>query len=621
MTLRTRLFALVSAVVAATVVLATWTVSATARRSFAALDADRTAALVSQFRREFASQAEQIALRVERVAASDAVIRTASGIRRSRADSALYVNEAASIASAQGLEFLDLVAADGTIVSSAHWPARFGYRHPWAAAAPHEGTAFLQTIELPHGTALGLVAVRKTAAADPPLYVVGGRRLDEHFLQSLVLPAGMRALLYRNIEPEIVRQQLIDASGRPFDAVAGEARQLEPLIARARQSGREASDTIDWPDGPESIDAIPLTGRNGSVVGVLLVGSSGRELAALVRRIRWSGVLFGGLGIVTGFILSYAVAARVTRPVEQLAAGARAVAAGDWNVRLDDVAATGEIDDLARAFGTMTRQLADQRERLIQAERVAAWRELARRLAHELKNPLFPLRLTVDNLRRAKGLAGQEFAEVFDEGLQTLTAGLANLNTVVGRFSDFARMPAPRFEAVSANDVVQRSLQLFRAQLDAPDRPRIATTVELDDTMPTVRADAEQLGRALQNLLLNAIDAMPDGGHLTVRTTRVNSSVRFEVSDTGAGLTEEERSRLFTPYYTTKQHGTGLGLAIVQSVVADHDGRIWVESAPGRGATFQIELPAAITQAPGPCKASARGDSPEPPRGDGTPRG
>jgi signal transduction histidine kinase len=193
---------------------------------------------------------------------------------------------------------------------------------------------------------------------------------------------------------------------------------------------------------------------------------------------------------------------------------------------------------------------------------------------------------------------------VFDEGLQTLTVGLANLNTVVGRFSDFARMPAPQLESVPANDLVQRSLQLFRAQIDAPDRPRITVAVELDATMPAVRADAEQLGRALQNLLLNAIDAMPDGGHLTVRTIRSSGSVRFEVSDTGAGLTEEERSRLFTPYYTTKQHGTGLGLAIVQSVVADHGGRIWVDSAPGRGATFQIELPTAITR---PERVGARG--------------
>jgi two-component system, NtrC family, nitrogen regulation sensor histidine kinase NtrY len=106
-------------------------------------------------------------------------------------------------------------------------------------------------------------------------------------------------------------------------------------------------------------------------------------------------------------------------------------------------------------------------------------------------------------------------------------------------------------------------------------------------------ADPEQIGRALQNLVLNAVDAMPEGGVLTVRTVKANGSARLEVSDTGEGLTPEECDRLFTPYYTTKTHGTGLGLAIVQSVVSDHGGRISVVSERGKGATFRIDLNAA----------------------------
>jgi len=400
-----------------------------------------------------------------------------------------------------------------------------------------------------------------------------------------VLPAGTRALLYRNVEPDVSRQQLIDASGQ-----IAQTAQLAPLITRVRQSGQEVSDTIEWTDGAERVDAIPLAGRDGAVLGVLLVGSSGRELAALVSRIRWSGVAFGALGLAFGFVLSYVVAARVTRPVEQLAEASRSVASGDWDVTVDDVHASGEIEELARAFDTMTRQLVDQRERLIQTERVAAWRELARRLAHELKNPLFPLRITLDNLRRAKALPGAEFDEVFDESLTTMTSGLANLNTVIGRFSDFARMPRPEFASIAPNAVVRQSVQLFRAQIEAPDRPPISLTVDLDESLGPIRADAEQLGRAVQNLLLNAIDAMPSGGALAVRTRRVDGAVHIEVSDTGEGLTDEERSRLFTPYYTTKQHGTGLGLAIVQSVVADHAGKVWVESERGRGATFHVEI-------------------------------
>jgi nitrogen fixation/metabolism regulation signal transduction histidine kinase len=408
--------------------------------------------------------------------------------------------------------------------------------------------------------------------------------VDEHFLRSLAPPPGVRALLYRNLEPEVSRLQLVGAAG-----TVALAAPFEPLIGRVRDLGQEVRENVHLPDGPETVHALPLKGRDGSVLGVLLAASSGRERAALVRTIRWTGAGLGAVGVLAGLALSYALATRVTQPVERLAEGARAVADGDWNVRLD-VHASGEIGELAGAFDAMTRQLAEQRERLVQAERVAAWRELARRLAHELRNPLFPLRLTIDNLQRAKRDHPQEFDEVFDESLTTLSAGLGNLNAVIARFSDFARMPAPTFEPAEPNVIVERALQLFDAQLRAPGRPPIAVTKDLDRHLGAIHVDAEQLGRAVQNLVLNAIDAMPDGGTLTVRTTRAGDVVRLEVADTGEGLTDEERDRLFTPYYTTKQHGTGLGLAIVQSVVADHGGRIWVESARDRGTTFHIEL-------------------------------
>jgi len=225
----------------------------------------------------------------------------------------------------------------------------------------------------------------------------------------------------------------------------------------------------------------------------------------------------------------------------------------------------------------------------VQAERVAAWRELARRLAHELKNPLFPLQITVENLERAKREHPDQFEEVFRESTATLLAELAKLKTIIGRFSDFAKMPTPQFEPVQLNDLVRAVLKLFDAQFSTSGA--IRTEVVLDPRMPSIQADPEQIQRALQNLVLNAMDAMPDGGTLRNQTRHYNNTVILEIADTGQGLTKEECGRLFTPYYTTKHHGTGLGLAIVQSVVSDHGGTISVESQPGRGATFRIELP------------------------------
>jgi len=215
----------------------------------------------------------------------------------------------------------------------------------------------------------------------------------------------------------------------------------------------------------------------------------------------------------------------------------------------------------------MTHELVAQRERLVQAERVAAWRELPRRPAHER----YP----------------EQFGEVLREGSATLLAELANLKQLVARFSDFAKMPAPEMQPVGFNELVTEALKLFEPQLA---QARVRADAALDPRLRPVQADPDQMTRVLRNLILNAIDAMPQGGTLTVRTSALEGGMRLEVSDTGQGLTPEESSRLFTPYYTTKTHGTGLGLAIVQSVVSDHHGRISVESAPGKGTTFRIEL-------------------------------
>ena len=164
-----------------------------------------------------------------------------------------------------------------------------------------------------------------------------------------------------------------------------------------------------------------------------------------------------------------------------------------------------------------------------------------------------------------------------------MLAELGHLKTIIGRFSDFAKMPAPQLEPVDVNQVAREVMQLFDAQLRAPGQPPVEIKLQLDADPGEVPADPDQLRRALRNLVLNALDAMPQGGTLTVRTSRHDNKVALEVSDTGEGLTPEECDRLFTPYYTTKQHGTGLGLAIVQSVVSDHKGTITVHSEPGKG--------------------------------------
>jgi len=335
-----------------------------------------------------------------------------------------------------------------------------------------------------------------------------------------------------------------------------------------------------------------LTGRNHNheLLGIFFVGSSRKELVMLTRQILKIAAAVAAAALLIGLLVGFWVSARITKPVEELAEGAREVAGGRWDTRIE-VHGRDEIGQLAEAFNHMTQTLAAQKERLVQTERVAAWRELARRLAHELRNPLFPMQITVENLQKARQLDAKQFLEVFHESTATLKAELANLNTIVGRFSDFSKMPAPQFVRVNVNEALRNAVRLFEPQFNEVGKPTITPELFLTEPLPDIDADPDLLHRAFQNLVLNALDAMPAGGTLTLRTSEQNGNVRIEVADTGKGLTPEECSRLFTPYYTTKLQGTGLGLAIVQSVVSDHHGAISVTSDEGRGTAFRIELP------------------------------
>src|SRR5437763_10868747 len=399
--------------------------------------------------------------------------------------------------------------------------------------------------------------------------------------------AGMRAMFYQNLPGSFSPQLLISASG-----TAPQPEHVAPLIEQIRRQHQEASEIVHWSSDPgdeEAINAIPLFGLDNQLLGILVVGNSRRPYIELQQHIRSAAMLASAAGILLAILFSGWAATRVTRPVEQLAEAAREVAAGNWSTQVP-VTSADELGALAESFNRMTHELLSQKQQLVQAERVAAWRELARRLAHELKNPLFPLQLTVENLLRARQQSQHLFDEMFQESSATLLAEIANLKAVISRFSEFSKMPQPQFQAVDVNEIVQNVVRVFRAQLRSPDRAAIEPKLDLASRIELIAADPELLHRALSNLVLNAMDAMPQGGTLTLRTHQNGDRVFVEVSDTGSGLTSEECERLFTPYYTSKAHGTGLGLAIVQSIISDHGGRISVHSRPSQGATFVIEL-------------------------------
>jgi two-component system nitrogen regulation sensor histidine kinase NtrY len=595
MSFRQKLLLLFALTVLLCVVVISVSVWSTMRRSFEQANQDRANAVAAQFRSEFQRRGQEVARKVESVAASETVQHIALEVNRGTSDSGGYLSEARTLAGQQQLDFLELVDHQGTILSSAQWQAKFGYPEAAIPAAVGSsvgsGGAFLKREELPDGSTLGLFAVRTARVGEQPLYVIGGERLDQGFLSTLDIPTGTRVLLYQNLEAPWNPKSLLDLNGPAAGAAA-----LAPLVEQVRRSGQEFQGVIHWTTDSadaETFHAMPLTGPNQQLMGVLLVGSSRRPLIELQRQVVSAAMLVGGAGILVAVLASLWFAARVTRPVESLAEAARRVACGDLGAKVE-VQSSDELGELAAAFNRMTEDLVQQKERTLQAERVAAWRELARRLAHELKNPLFPLQVTVENLIRAKKKAPGMFEEVFQEGTSTLLAEISNLKTIIGRFSEFSKMPQPQRRATQVNDVVQSVLRVFQAQLQ--ENGKIAVHSQLQADLPEISADPDLLHRALSNLVLNAIDAMAQGGELTIRTQTCGDGVELSVTDTGSGLTPEECGRLFTPYYSTKQHGTGLGLAIVQSVVSDHGGRISVASTKEKGTTFRIELPRGAPQ-------------------------
>src|SRR6185437_12574859 len=285
------------------------------------------------------------------------------------------------------------------------------------AAAAARQNAFLKREELPDGSsALGLFAVR--AIAGGTVRLIGGERLDESFLANLPVAPGMEIGLYGNAGSQAkvlpVTGSTVMPSLNAFDSsrllgAAGalpDAAHYQALIAAALKTGQQVSSIVDASGRREdslNATAIPLRDEQGNVLAVLTVALARRGMVEAQQHIRAIAYGVAAGGILLAIVFSLWITARVSRPIEQLAQAAEEVAAGNWETRVPQ-RGRGELNVLARSFNHMTGELVSQREQLIQSERVAAWRELARRLAHELKNPLFPLQLTVENLVRARAL-------------------------------------------------------------------------------------------------------------------------------------------------------------------------------------------------------------------------
>ncbi len=306
MSFRTKLLFVVLLTIFASVSVVAYAVTHYTQAAFEALDAERTEALVAQFQKEFAQRGAEIAQQARNIAEANPTERMAIDMSRPNADLSLYVRDAVGTAQEHGLDFVEFVNHDGVLISSAQFPARVGYKNDWVTSVKdwNNTAPFLKKEELPDGVAISLSVVRtNNTVADKSLYIIGGHRLDKNFLASLVLPAGMRALIYTNLDPAFVPTSLL---GEKIDA--DQADRFAPLVEQLQKQPQPLVRTIEWTRDPadaESFHAIPLPGRNNELLGVFFVGSSRRELVLLTRQILKIAAVVAAAALFVGLLVSF----------------------------------------------------------------------------------------------------------------------------------------------------------------------------------------------------------------------------------------------------------------------------------------------------------------------------
>lgn len=450
-----------------------------------------------------------------------------------------------------GLDALELLDSEGRVLTSGHLPARAG--DPDLAARqlgmsrPGRAAPWRVEVRSPEGIApaIGMVVVRPIDHGASRIWVVGGRIIGEQWAK-----------------------QVSGLTGAAVSVL--DAREL----ARARSA-----------DVPRTL-LVPI-GDVEAPLGAVRVELSDAALRGAQARIVRGAAALGLALLGAAMALAMLLAARIARPIDALAQGAREIAHGGFGRQIT-VRAGGEVRDLVQAFNAMSRDIKEATERAALAERVAAWQGIARRLAHEIKNPLTPIRMSVETLLAAHRACRPDFDEIFKESAVAMLEEVERLRRIVDEFSKFARLPKPNLVEVDLAELAGGLLGLYGT---SPEGVRIERHLEPG---LVVDADRDQLAQVLVNLLTNAEQAMPQGGRIFVRAMAEGAEeVAIEIEDEGPGIPADVQGKIFEPYFTTKTGGTGLGLAIALRIVHEHGGRLEELGQPGKGARFRMTLPRA----------------------------
>jgi len=280
------------------------------------------------------------------------------------------------------------------------------------------------------------------------------------------------------------------------------------------------------------------------------------------------------------FLIFFVLLHVLSRPLIRLRKATKKVRAGDLNVRVKENRIS-PINHLIVSFNEMVKELEANRDKLLKAEKDMMWREMAQVVAHEIKNPLTPLQLSIERLEiKYEKCDNENFNKTFAESLSVIHEEIDNLKHLVQEFSRFARMPSSNYEFYDIHSQVQEIIKPYKESANI--------YLEIKNSLPKFYGDKLQIKQVFVNLLQNAMDALDKNGKIFVKLNYEDNKFMFTIRDTGKGLSKQEKSEIFRPYYTTKEKGTGLGLAIVRRIIKQHQGEIEVNSKKGAGTVFVL---------------------------------
>ncbi|MEE8411654.1 MAG: ATP-binding protein [Acidobacteriota bacterium] len=469
---------------------------------------------------------------------------------------------ASILARGTDLQVLELAHDDGRILASLHWPDRVGLGSPYG-----DDERPRYRIDTPQGERIGWFHSRKLRVGQQKIALLAGRFMESDWLDEAAalaeigwwVPADGSSGLTSNSAESIV---------------------AAPDLAQVRQTVVDLSLQV----GRWRLQATPFADSDG-IFGNVVLGLHDRGDRSAWRGLRgaWLGLTL--VAALAAALVGLVLGRRATRPVDQLVRAVDAIAAGKEDYDFPGIP-KDEFDELVASFSRLQRSLEQQQRRSAAAERVAAWRDVARHVAHEVKNPLAPIRLTVQNLQRARQEHPEAFDRLFEEGTQTILEEVDQLSRLVGEFSEFARLPDPEPAQESLERLLDEVLELFAADSGL-------TIVRRSGDVPSVHIDRDQISRVFKNIVGNAVDAMTAARtrELYVETAVVDGYAEIRFADTGPGFAGDAERRVFEPYFTTKSHGTGLGMAISFRIVAEHGGEIVAENRSEGGARVTVRLP------------------------------